>query len=782
VEIYLGARGLRLPPAPVLRWLPYCWNRETQSGLPAMLGRVDNPDGEFAAVHRTWLKGDGSGKAPLRDPKKSWGPVRGGAVRLAPAAPLLAIAEGIENALTAIAAGYAAWSAVAVGGFQSVVLPPIVETVLIVADHNANGVGQRAALKAAERWFAEGRRVRLWLAQRAGDDLNDLIRGRGVVVSKEHNKGNGAAAVRQTLDNDAVDLRPPLQPKPKPNGGRTGLTTARYDLIAGAVADLALMKVADQLAFTLKLPEVMQSTGLGRREIERLIKPLYDRLVAQKAAAIGEDAAPGQRDEVEKIGEACELFCDADGIAFAGIERAGHRETWPVSSSGFRRYVLGEYRRRYGRLAGGTALAEGIGGIEARACEGRAREVFVRLGAAGEKIYLDLCREDWKVVEIDGDGWRILDASPVPFLRPTGRRPLPLPCRDEHGDECGIGRLRALVNIPDQADWILYVSWLVGCFWLHGTYAILMVNGEQGSAKTWVIKTARRLIDPATVLVAKPPASEEDLIIAAKNARVVAYDNLSSIDDDLADQLCRLASGAGLETRKLYTVDEQSLIAVRRPIAFNGIPDVVSRGDLADRVISLLLPRIADDSRQREEDLDEEFIKAAPMILGGLLDGVVAGLKGRAAAAAAMKKTPRLADFAAFAAAAASAFNWTAEEFLEAYEANRQTRVEHVVEADPVAEVIYRLVFPVDDKAPKLTLNLTGLWEGSATDLLEELDKAVSEGRRRQKKWPKSASALSNRLRRIAPALRRLGIEVDKYKSGERKIFIAETPSAPSKP
>ena len=63
-----------------------------------MLARVDGSDGEFAAVHRTWLRSDGSDKAELREPKMSWGPIRGGAVRLASAGPELAIAEGIENA------------------------------------------------------------------------------------------------------------------------------------------------------------------------------------------------------------------------------------------------------------------------------------------------------------------------------------------------------------------------------------------------------------------------------------------------------------------------------------------------------------------------------------------------------------------------------------------------------------------------------------------------------------------------------------------------------------
>jgi DNA primase len=175
VETYLHRRGgLALSPSPVLRFAPCCWNRETSRELPAMLARIDRPNGEFVGVHRTWLTPDGR-KATLRDPKMSLGPIRGAAVRLAPPAAVMAIAEGVENALTAIAAGYVAWSAVSAGGIPNVVLPPIVETVLIVADHDANGVGQLAARKATDRWSAEGRRVRLWLSPREGDDLNDIL-------------------------------------------------------------------------------------------------------------------------------------------------------------------------------------------------------------------------------------------------------------------------------------------------------------------------------------------------------------------------------------------------------------------------------------------------------------------------------------------------------------------------------------------------------------------------------------------------------------------------------
>jgi hypothetical protein len=175
VETYLGGRLVALPPAPVLRFAPRCWNRETGRELPAMLARVDDANGEFIAIHRTWLTADGR-KAELAEPKWSLASTRGGAVRLASPGAVLAIAEGIETALTAILAGYAAWSAVSKGGFKTVALPSEVREVLIVADHDKNGEGERAARKAADRWRAEGRRVRLWLATRAGDDLNDVIR------------------------------------------------------------------------------------------------------------------------------------------------------------------------------------------------------------------------------------------------------------------------------------------------------------------------------------------------------------------------------------------------------------------------------------------------------------------------------------------------------------------------------------------------------------------------------------------------------------------------------
>jgi len=555
---------------------------------------------------------------------------------------------------------------------------------------------------------------------------------------------------------------------PEPNGFDK---TKKYSDLAAKLAELAMCKLVDPVKYQVDLDDNLKELGIGVRRLEALIAPIYDKFARAKRENEPDEERPGQRDEVEQIGQGCELFCDADGVAYATVEVAGHRQTWPVSSQRFRRYVLSEYRRRHGRLAAGTALGEGIDGIAATASDGPVCEIFVRVGSAGDKTYLDLCRDDRKVVEIDADGWRILEASPVPFLRPAALRPLPLPNRDQ----VRIGRLRPLVNIPDEPEWKLYVLWLVWCFRPKGPYPILIVNGEQGSAKTGTSTLARRLVDPAKAELAKPPKTEDDLIIAAKSQWLPGYDNFSSINEDLADGLCRLATGTGLQTRMLYTNDELVSIQACRPIVLNGIPDIASRGDFADRAVVLTAPAIADRDWREQADIDQAFTATAPAILAGLLDGVVAGLKGRAAATAAMTSKPRMADFAVFAYAAASAFGWTGEDFLEAYEANRMTRVERVVEADPVAEAIHRLVIeadPMADRARDEGKRWSDWWEGTATELLKELEAAVSEGTRRQKRWPKGPGALSNRLTRAAPGLRRLGILVDKQGSGARKIRI----------
>jgi len=138
------------------------------------------------------------------------------------------------------------------------------------------------------------------------------------------------------------------------------------------------------------------------------------------------------------------------------------------------------------------------------------------------------------------------------------------------------------------------------------------------------------------------------------NGHVLAYDNLSGLPSWLSDALCRLASGGSFAIRRLYTDCDEVLFQAARPAVLNGIEDVVSRSDLADRAIFLALEPIADERRRTERQLWREFEVVRPRILGALLDAAAHGL--RRLPQVRLERSPRMADFALWATACETAF------------------------------------------------------------------------------------------------------------------------------
>ena len=175
---YLARRGLPwLARHESIRYRGDCFHPWSSQYLPAMVTLIWSADGDIAALHRTYLTADGA-KADVEHVKAAMGSYSGGAIRLDPPGPELVIAEGLETAASASAIlGLPAWSAIAAGNMRySLVLPPIVRSVVIAADHD--GPGRRAAHGAAVRWRAEGRSVRIATPDQTGTDFNDLYRER----------------------------------------------------------------------------------------------------------------------------------------------------------------------------------------------------------------------------------------------------------------------------------------------------------------------------------------------------------------------------------------------------------------------------------------------------------------------------------------------------------------------------------------------------------------------------------------------------------------------------
>ncbi len=324
-----------------------------------------------------------------------------------------------------------------------------------------------------------------------------------------------------------------------------------------------------------------------------------------------------------------------------------------------------------------------------------------------------------------------------------------------------INLLRPFLNTANEADFQMLVAWLIGCFHPKGPYPILILNGEQGSAKSTTTKVLRSLIDPANPIARSAPNSEQDLVIAAKHNHVLAFDNLSTIKPMMSDAFCRISTGAGMGTRKLHTDSEEMLFMATRPCLLNGIPDLANRPDLADRSIVVSLPVIAPTERAFEGELHKALDAAMPRIFAGLLDAVSAALANLSTVQ--LTERPRMADFAKWVCAAEPALGWTQGAFMEAYAANRDSGDRATVEGNPVGLAILKLV--QDDVR----------WSGTMTELKTTLRNRYPLLTDDHYSFPRQENKLSAAIRRILPPLRRMGVEISfarQGQSGERTLRI----------
>lgn len=456
-----------------------------------------------------------------------------------------------------------------------------------------------------------------------------------------------------------------------------------------------------------------------------------------------------------------ELFHCGDG-GFASIRVDNHTETYALGSQGFRRWLSRRYFTENERAASREALSTAIQTLEGIAVfQGTERAVGVRVHGDLERVYLDLANSAWQVVEISARGWRIIEAShcPVRFRRPRGTLSLPEPERGGQARE-----LREILNVRSDDELQLPIAWLTGVFHPSGPYPILVLHGEQGSAKTTTARFLRTLIDPNEAPLRSEPREVRDLMIAANNGLICVFDNLSGLAPWLSDALCRMSTGGGFSTRALFTNDDEVLFTAKRPVILTGIDELATRGDLLDRAIIIELPRIPEHRYQTEEQFLQKFQKMRPRLLGTLLDGVVAAIANHSHVR--LAQVPRMADFAIWVTAAEGAFGLPEGSFVRAYLSNRAVANDLPLET-PLAEAIRKLPLP---------------WNGTATSLLKELVSLTNESILRQRSWPSSPQSLSSALRRLAPNLRRAGIDIVFTRDGGtgRRVVAITSVTSPS--
>lgn len=477
-----------------------------------------------------------------------------------------------------------------------------------------------------------------------------------------------------------------------------------------------------------------------------------------------------QRDKLIVVADRAEFWRSPEGISYATIPAGDHREHHKVRSLGFRDWLLIEAGNAFpaevaGRARPGTfgknAVEDALCSCEAMAAAGRVvRRAALRVAeASADEIYLDLGGPEWDAVKITPAGWSIVGAAAAPIVRTRRTRPLPRPVKGG-----ALQPLRSLLPIEGDDEWRLTVLWLLAALRPAGPYPILALSGEEGTGKSFTAKVLRRLVDPCGDNIMPPPREDRDLIAAAKGNHILSFDNLSNMPSDLADSLCRLATGGDIGGRQLYTDDDSASFAAQRPIIVNGIPDLVTRGDLASRAIFVRL--VPMKHRQTEAELWAIFAEAAPGILGALLDALCGALQ-RLPSVTLPKDSAsfRMADFALLSTAAEGALGWPSGSACDAIRRNRRNATAMMADLDPIALAVRALV------------ETSGPFSGLVSSFFARINEAADLDIRRSPGWPKHAARLGEHLRRVAPALRATGINVTERRTKRGMEITIESKS-----
>lgn len=487
---------------------------------------------------------------------------------------------------------------------------------------------------------------------------------------------------------------------------------------------------------------------------------------------------------VEQIKSQNTLFFDQQQEPYIALDGKGGRVI-KLMSKEFERWLRNFLIKKYKRFQGLDTIVDIIRTMLVYEAEtsGECHELNTRLwridDCKGNPVEIVYDVGDGKhAISITPERWSVQDV-PIAFLHHQHQKPQCLP---ERHDDYSIEALRPLLSeFKDDREWLVIMAYICSLYVPNIPKPLLNISGDNGSGKTL---TARRIIDlvECSSLESGLPAirnGQELMRLANKNA-CLFLDNLSNISTSLSDELCRISTGASLAKRSLFTNDEDWICELCRPVIITGIPStLIWREDLCDRALPLRVSRIPETKRKTQSELDTEFAKLKPYLLGSVYNILSKALK--LLPSVKLEKLPRLADWYVLSYALCESMDGhTGQEFVEAYKSILDRQTEIAIESSLVCQ------------ACRLLVSQTGKWSGTASEL--HMLKLVHEDYEHSNDyedrcqlinnpdWPRTPATLGKQLERAKSTLETIGIRVDNkhYRFGQRHITITDTKWAES--
>ena len=332
-----------------------------------------------------------------------------------------------------------------------------------------------------------------------------------------------------------------------------------------------------------------------------------------------------------------------DGRAYA-VPRLGPQIAVPLASkseNSLRTRLAASLHRQTGQVASSSNLSDAITVLMGEAADLEPVPVWLRAARHDGTVVIDMGTGTGQCIIITGRGWSVEPGSPVIFRRSELTHPLAEPQRGGTLDG-----LRELINLPED-DYRLAIGWVIAAYFTGIPHPILLVQGEQGTAKSGLIRTLLALVDPQPAAERTPPKDQREWAIFGRASWAFSYDNITDIPPWLSNALCKGVTGDAVLQRVLHSDEDIGVYSFQRVIALTTIAighDLA--GDLADRTL-LIEPEVI-EVRRDEEDIQAARAAALPSALGAVLDlvaGVLAELPahdgGQRAADGRLRQSPR---------------------------------------------------------------------------------------------------------------------------------------------
>lgn len=468
-------------------------------------------------------------------------------------------------------------------------------------------------------------------------------------------------------------------------------------------------------------------------------------------------SSSGKKSEYEICMEFVEghRYLFSNGIALVEIKKNNTKNIVPVNSQEFREWIRYHLYTEYGKTIGPDSLNNIIDTMCAKTRYSAQKvNTNIRVGLDKNTYYYDLGNEKGNYVQITSKGFDIVDNAPIYFMNSDASLGQCLPICNI---DITIMQLKKYINIKSMSDFYLLVVHIISCFIPEIPHHILILLGNQGSAKSTTSRIIKKLVDPSKIDISAIPKNKEDLVLQLSSEYMVVYDNMNVIKSEYNDIFCQVATGGNFVKRTLYTDNKLSVFSFKRCLILNGINYVTNQADLLDRSIVVTLKTLADEERRTETDIFYEFNKDIPYFLYSIFETIVQAKKIYKEIK--LEKLPRMADAVKWGCAIAEALGIGKEKYFEIYNANQNKINMEILSDNPLAFALMHLM-----KKQKT-------WKGAVNELWNKLNYIATSKNidRSGNMWPKSPSHLSRNLNQLKISLERIGICFEINNTGRYK-------------